>query len=208
MTITSDQKIQQILDAASAVLARKGYTGTTINLVAAEAGVSRGLLHYYFKNKEEMLTRVVTSNVKTVGDLMADIFGRCDSSSALAKEMVAALRDIMETDPDFFNLFFEGWTVARQNQAVDSQLRPLYGDFRKAVHKGLVSLAARRIIQPQLPLEGLAALIVGLIDGLGLQMVSEPHLIEEGALWSTAEEGLKILLSPNSDGVKPETSTG
>jgi len=186
MTITADQKMQQILDAASAVLAQKGYAGTTINLVAQEAGVSRGLLHYYFKNKEEILTRVVASNVKTIAELVKDIFVRCDSPAFLAREMIAALRGILETDPDFFNLFFEGWTVARQNQAVDSRLRPLYGDFRNAIHQGLMDLNARNIIQPSLPLNGLAALIAGIIDGLGLQMVSEPQLIEDRTLWQVA----------------------
>ena len=51
----SDEKAKLILQAAGKVLMRQGYARTTIKEVAAEAGVSRGLLHYYFKNKEEML---------------------------------------------------------------------------------------------------------------------------------------------------------
>jgi len=60
----SDEKSRRILAAVRSILAQKGYAGTTINLVAAEANVSRGLLHYYFKNKEEMLATVIKENMQ------------------------------------------------------------------------------------------------------------------------------------------------
>lgn len=47
---------QDILRAASRVLAREGLGRTTVEAVAKEAGVSKGGLFYYFLNKKEMLT--------------------------------------------------------------------------------------------------------------------------------------------------------
>ena len=55
----SDEKTQAILKAAGACLGERGYAATTIAEIAAQAGVSRGLLHYYFKSKEELLAQVV-----------------------------------------------------------------------------------------------------------------------------------------------------
>ena len=109
----TDPKHQKILEAVRKLLARKGYAGTTISLVAAEAGVSRGLLHYYFKNKEEMLANVIQTNMEASVILVADIFAQSESVESLASALTQALRHILETDPDFFNLFFEGWAVAR-----------------------------------------------------------------------------------------------
>ena len=37
----------------------RGATGATFDHVAREAGVSRGLLHYYFGTKERLLAEVV-----------------------------------------------------------------------------------------------------------------------------------------------------
>ena len=52
-----------ILDAAERTFAARGFTGTTIKHLAAEAGVNTALLYYYFADKEtlyrEMLRRLV-----------------------------------------------------------------------------------------------------------------------------------------------------
>src|SRR6185436_18377274 len=45
---------QRILDAAHAVFVRRGTAGTRMQEVAAEAGVNQALLHYYFRNKEQL----------------------------------------------------------------------------------------------------------------------------------------------------------
>lgn len=45
---------QEILDAALTVYVRLGYNGTDMDIVAAEAGVAKGLMYYYFKTKREL----------------------------------------------------------------------------------------------------------------------------------------------------------
>ena len=45
---------RRILDAAHAVFVRRGTAGTRMQEIAAEAGVNQALLHYYFRNKEQL----------------------------------------------------------------------------------------------------------------------------------------------------------
>lgn len=53
------EKAQRIVDAMRSSVARRGVSGSTFDHVAREAGVSRGLLHYYFGTKEALLVEVV-----------------------------------------------------------------------------------------------------------------------------------------------------
>jgi len=46
---------KDILDSAVGLLTRNGIQGLTMDRVAAEAGVAKGTLYVYFKNKEEIL---------------------------------------------------------------------------------------------------------------------------------------------------------
>jgi TetR/AcrR family transcriptional regulator, transcriptional repressor of bet genes len=46
---------EQICRAAVAVIAREGYAGTTMRMVAQEAGVSTGMLNHYFANRQDLL---------------------------------------------------------------------------------------------------------------------------------------------------------
>ena len=45
---------QRILDAAHAVFVRRGTAGARMQEIAGEAGVNQALLHYYFRNKEQL----------------------------------------------------------------------------------------------------------------------------------------------------------
>ena len=55
----SGEKAQRIVDAMRDSVAKRGAAGSTFEHVAREAGVSRGLLHYYFGTKERLLVEVV-----------------------------------------------------------------------------------------------------------------------------------------------------
>lgn len=190
----TDEKTERILKAARSILAQKGYGGTTIALVAREAGVSRGLLHYYFKNKEEILARVLRANMELSVALVGSVFERARTAKAFSKLLTQILRDVMEQDPEFFNLFFEGVAVARQSSLVKEELESLYGSFRKALQQGLTEMAKEGEINPPFPIEGLAPLITGMLDGMGLQLVTEPELMDDPVVWETLEDGMRLLL--------------
>lgn len=55
----SDERQQQILDAAVAQIVRHGYAKTTMGDIADAAGVSRGTVYLYFKGKDELFEALV-----------------------------------------------------------------------------------------------------------------------------------------------------
>ena len=50
----SQEKQRQILDAAAEVFAEEDYKRASTDDIAARAGISKGLLFYYFKNKQSL----------------------------------------------------------------------------------------------------------------------------------------------------------
>src|SRR5215470_10120940 len=55
----SEETRKRIVEAAARVLARDGYAATSVKDIAAEAGIAPGLVHYYFKTKEELVAAAV-----------------------------------------------------------------------------------------------------------------------------------------------------
>ena len=55
----SSEKAERIVEAMRRSVARRGTAGSTFDQVSREAGVSRGLLHYYFGTKEQLLVEAV-----------------------------------------------------------------------------------------------------------------------------------------------------
>jgi AcrR family transcriptional regulator len=190
----SDQRSREILRAACTCLSERGYAATTISEIAAEAGVSRGLLHYYFKSKEELLAEAVRVNGEASLRLIKEIFAQSQSVSDLASGLTHILRSMITGDPTFLNLGLECWAVSRESQAIADELRHLYDQARGEFQRGLGDAVERGVIDPGIPLNGLAALLVGVTDGLALQFLLKPELAAEEGTWEAVEAAASVLL--------------
>lgn len=80
-----------ILVAAAQVFARNGYDRATLDDVAAQMGVSRGVIYYYFRGKEELLTELVATSSGEARERLEAIIARGQSPT---KTLEAALRDL------------------------------------------------------------------------------------------------------------------
>jgi len=56
--MSTQEKRKRLIDAAYKVFIKKGYVNASIKDIANEADMTSGLVHYYFKNKEELLLSV------------------------------------------------------------------------------------------------------------------------------------------------------
>src|SRR6266542_1128362 len=69
-------KARRIVDAMRRCVATRGIAGATFEHVSREAGVSRGLLHYYFGTKERLLIEVLRRDaemrISTLDQPLAD----------------------------------------------------------------------------------------------------------------------------------------
>jgi len=71
---------RQILDAALTVFAAQGYSGTTMDAVAAEAGVTKPTLYSYFPSKESLFQAMMLGK----RDVMLDVFQHPSSKGMVA----------------------------------------------------------------------------------------------------------------------------
>lgn len=184
-----------ILTAAAQVLSEHGYAGTTISRVAETAGVSRGLLHYHFKTKEEMLAQVLQANMEKSVAMTGIVFSDCDSAETFADNLIAAVKSLFETNPQYLNLFLEGVVTARHSDAVRRALEGLYTSFRKSLKDGLSEMERTGIISPAILPDDLAALITGMLDGFGIQRVTVAGAARDEENWNYLRKGLLVLLT-------------
>ena len=97
-------------------MALRGAAGSTFDHVAREAGVSRGLLHYYFGTKERLLVEVVRRDCDIRMDMLDAALADVRTADDFVDALVRSLEDVLENDPDFYALLFEITTLARRNE--------------------------------------------------------------------------------------------
>ncbi|KXP04874.1 TetR/AcrR family transcriptional regulator [Tsukamurella tyrosinosolvens] len=88
-----------ILKAAARVFARKGYESSTMMDIANEMGVSKGILYYQFRSKQEL---IVATRVAASGAAVARLEEIVSRPVSVAQRMSDALRSLVESNFDEF----------------------------------------------------------------------------------------------------------
>jgi AcrR family transcriptional regulator len=190
--LTGD-KASRIIDAMRDSVATRGTAGSTFDQVARGAGVSRGLLHYYFGSKERLLAEVVKRDCDIRMERLDDALDGVDSCDALIAALVRSLKDMVETDPGFVYLLFELCVVARRHDDIADEVAELHRRVREHLGGHLARCEERGVVSLGGPSEAVADVLFSLADGLALRMVSEPAR-DHGPTLRAAETAARALL--------------
>src|SRR6187549_404179 len=129
----SGEKAQRIIDAMRDSVAKRGAAGSTFEHVAREAGVSRGLLHYYFGTKERLLVEVVRRDTEIRVGMLDEALVDAHTADDFIGALVSSLEDLVEHQPEFVTLWFELFTVARRNAEIGAEVAELTRRTREHV---------------------------------------------------------------------------
>src|SRR3712207_9255862 len=88
-------------------VSRRGAAGATFDHVAAEAGVSRGLLHYYFGSKERLLVEVVRHDADIRINALEERLRGAGSIDAIVEALVTQLREHVQEEPGWHAVIHE-----------------------------------------------------------------------------------------------------
>lgn len=107
---------QKILEAAEKVFHRNGFKGTRTTMIAEEAGISRTMLHYYFRTKESLFQEILESTLNTVFFHMKRLIGEQVDLDTLVGGIIEVVSDLFEAKPGLpsfiVNLFNESEELA------------------------------------------------------------------------------------------------
>ena len=168
-------KARRIVEAMRASVGRRGAAASTFDHVAQEAGVSRGLLHYYFGSKERLLVEVVRRDSELRLERLEEGLAAAESIDAIVEVLVRQLRDFVAEDPDAHALIHELFSVSRRNADIRGELAELYRRIRGEVAEVLRAKEAAGVVRLRGEPEAVASLLFALGDGMELQLVSDPE---------------------------------
>lgn len=159
---------EQLLDLGVALLATRSLDELSIDLLAEEAGISRGLLYHYFRNKQEFHRAVV----RRATDAMLAVTApdpRLDALSRLTTGLEAYIDYVAGNFEPFMSL-------VRGAASGDRFLREIYEDARRVltgrIHDSIGELGLTDSPATRLLIDGWAAMVEETVIG----WVQEPTL--------------------------------
>jgi AcrR family transcriptional regulator len=182
---------QEILDAAARVITERGLAETRISDIAEEAGVSPGLILYYFESKDRLLAEALTfandqfylrtsreiRRIPTAKDQLRRLvdlsvpaylpeFGRLDEWALWIEVWVRALRD-----PE----------MAKDREVLDQRWRSQLADLIRGGQSNGEFTSTEDA-------EELALRVATLIDGLAIQVIMNDSVVTPARMHRTCME--------------------
>ncbi len=160
----------QLTRATYKVVGKKGYYDFTIKDIAKEAGLSAGLVHYYFKNKEDLLLNLLKEMNKNIATYLNRGISNVHSPSEKLDVFVTQAFDLVTSEKNYFYVIMDFWTQVNKNDRMSRANVKLFKSYREECAKILKEgISSGEFVE--MDVEYTATVIVSVIMGLILQYV-------------------------------------
>lgn len=157
-------------------VASSGFAGATFDNVARQAGVSRGLLHYYFSTKERLLAEVVRRECQIRLELLNQAIAAAGGADDLIDALVRSFEELMGEGSSDVVMFYELLTLAQRNDGIAAELAELARSLRLQLAQALQAGSEAGVFELRAPADDVATLLLALADGVMVRRMSEPEL--------------------------------
>jgi AcrR family transcriptional regulator len=170
------EKARRIVEAMRDSVAEVGIAGSTFERVADKAGVSRGLLHYYFGTKERLLVEVIRRDT----EFRIDVLGGALRAAETPDEVIAAFfetfaRTISEQQ-GYVYMVSELFVAGRESPELQRELGALYSRARSVFAEILRRKEREGIVRLRFNAEAVLSYLFSAGDGGTIQQLTDPTL--------------------------------
>jgi len=150
---------EALLTAAIRVVARSGLRNLTYRAVAAEAGVTHGLVAHHFGTRDALLEEALQYAMHQSVDTSS-----INPASGDLRDFAVTLADLVSADPDLQAFQFELVLESRRRPEIRPHAEAIYAHYRSTVRATLLSFGIDDA--------DLADLVFAALDGMAFQQVA------------------------------------
>ncbi|MFC9557516.1 TetR/AcrR family transcriptional regulator [Rhodococcus sp. NPDC056960] len=149
-----------LLEATIRVVGRGGLRSLTYRAVAAEAGLTHGMVSHHFGSRDALIEAALKHALEVTADVLYSEITEGDS----VETFLDRLTDIVARDPDMQVFQYELMFESRRNPALAPQARMLYDTVLSATRDALVKVGVATD-------DSLTLLVYAALDGLMMQQL-------------------------------------
>ncbi len=175
------ERKDQIVRATVDCITKYGYHNFSMQDVARTAGVSKGIIHYYFLNKDELMMSVLD---KVAGDIERVLQSEMQSIPDAKRKLevfIDVCFDIVRSTKEYYQVNMDFWTQINQKEEVRKVIARHYAKFRETaavvIKEGMASGVFRQVDPKEY-----GSYVVAVIDGLSLQWLFDEHAFDYDAI--------------------------
>jgi TetR/AcrR family transcriptional regulator, transcriptional repressor of bet genes len=195
----TEERRQQIVAGLLQVMAERGYEGASVAAIAKAAGLSPGLVHYHFKDKQEILLTLAEQLAGRVHERVASRLARVKGGDARAR-VDAFLDAFLATGADADPASVASWVTISAEAIRQPEVRAIYEKVVRTDLEQLEELVGA--VTGKRRARAVAAGLFAAIQGYFVLAASVPGLVPPGSAASTVKRmaaGLLDMAPPSEE---------
>ena len=185
------ERKEQIVRATVECITKHGYHNFSMQDVARTAGVSKGIIHYYFLNKDELMMCVLDKVAGDIERVLSEEMGSITDPWRRMEIFIEVCFDIVRSTKEYYQVNMDFWTQINQKEEIRKVIAAHYAKFREAaavvVQDGVDKGAFKKV-----DASAYASYVIAVIDGLSLQWLFDEKVFDYGQM---AKKASSLLLS-------------
>ena len=126
----TEKRQKQILDVAARVFSKKGFASTQVDEIASLAGLGKGTVYRYFKDKKNLFFSVVDRGIKNLKDLALEAMAKEKEPIDKIKKAIKIYLKFFEKHSDLIRIF-----IHEQSEFQKRIQKRYYQHYYKHVNK-------------------------------------------------------------------------
>lgn len=151
------------------------------------AGVSKGIIHYYFLNKDELMMAVLDKCAIDIEHMLAEKMSTISDPMKKMEAFISVCFDILRSRKEYYQVSMDFWTQINQKEEVRSVISHHYEKFRSTAAEVIKEGISRRVFQDVDP-RMYASYIISVVDGFSLQVLFDATTFDYDVVTKTATE--------------------
>jgi len=154
-----------ILEAALKIFSQKGYKTTTMALIAKEAGISKGSIYNYYKNKEDLLTQIIDKGFSSFFDFLETEKLRNFNDEMLKKYIRKSMNDFKD-NLEHWKIYFSLIIQPEITNILESKIMEMAMPLLNAITEYFTQKGKKN---PYLEMR----VLIATLDGIGLHYITD-----------------------------------
>ena len=162
------ERKNQIVRATVHCITKYGYHNFSMQDVAKSAGVSKGIIHYYFLNKDDVMMSVLEKVVSDIEAVLQSDMKAIDDPMRKLEIFIEVCLGLVKGTKEYYQVNMDFWTQINQKKEVRKVIAKHYDKFRETCSQVIKEGIERGLFQP-VNTEEFSSLIIAMVDGISLQ---------------------------------------
>jgi TetR/AcrR family transcriptional regulator, fatty acid metabolism regulator protein len=181
------ERKEQIVRATVECITKHGYHNFSMQDVARTAGVSKGIIHYYFLNKDELMMCVLDKVAGDIERVLGEELSTITDPWRRMEIFIDVCFEIVKNTKEYYQVNMDFWTQINQKEEIRKVIAAHYSKFREAaaavIQDGVDKGSFRKIDS-----SAYASIIIAIVDGLSLQWLFDDKVFDYSQMSKKASE--------------------